>query len=71
MTTDFERIGEWFLPSNKEKRVSVTLNYSTSDPITLELYGSLSERQDSLDFADFSILHGLTNDKSAPAADNF
>ncbi len=62
MTTDFEIIGEWFSPSDKEKRVSGTLNYSASDTITLELYGSLGDRQDLLDFTDFSILHGLSND---------
>lgn len=62
MTTDFEIIGEWFSPSDKEKRVSGTLNYSASDTITLELYGSLGERQDVLDFTDYSILLGLTSD---------
>lgn len=61
MTEDFKIIGEWFLPSNPDKRVHGTLEFIREEGITLEVYGSLTSDIFIPEFNDQEIILGLTS----------
>lgn len=61
MTEDFKIIGEWFLPSNPEKRIHGTLEFIREEGITLEIYGSLTSDVVLPEFNDQEIILGLTS----------
>lgn len=61
MTENFKIIGEWFLPSNPDKRVHGTLEFIREEEITLEIYGSLTSDIFLPEFNDQEIILGLTS----------
>lgn len=64
MTENFEYKGEWFLPSNKENRVSGTLYYDVDKGISLELFGDFTEAPiiPISSNQEYDIILGLTSD---------
>ena len=62
MREKIEYIGEWFLPTNRENRVSGTLAYLPLDGITLKLYGSFEDGFILPKDKDESIILGITSD---------
>ncbi len=61
MTKEFELIGEWFLPTNKDDRVHGTLNFHPEEGATLELYGSLCSDPYLPELKDEELILGLTS----------
>lgn len=64
MTEKFEITGEWFLPTNRDKRVHGTLTFDPEDRTELELYGSLDMESGNYnpEFKDQEIILGLTSE---------
>lgn len=62
MTNKFEIRAEWFLPTDKSRRVYGTLSFDPQEETYLKLYGSLSGDDFSLKFKDHEIILGLTSD---------
>ena len=62
MTNQFELKGEWFLPSNKNRRVHGTLSFHSKEGAKLQLYGGLDSDRFSQDFKDEEIILGLTSE---------
>ncbi|KIC62582.1 ApeA N-terminal domain 1-containing protein [Chryseobacterium taiwanense] len=63
MTKNFELKGEWFLPSNKTKRISGSLIYDIDKGITLKLHGNFNDFPNLSDKSDnqYDIILGLTS----------
>ena len=62
MTEKFEIKGEWFLPTDKDKRVHGTLIFDPLDGTDLELYGSLGGDILFPEFKNQEIILGLTSE---------
>lgn len=62
MIEKFEYIGEWFLPTNRNNRISGTLTYLPTDGITLNLYGSFDDGVIFPRDKDEGIILGITSD---------
>jgi len=62
MTSNFELKGEWYLPSDKDKRVNGSLIFESNDGANLELFGNFDDAPFFPELREDDFILGLTND---------